>query len=451
MADFDLFVIGAGSGGVALARRAGSHGAKVGICEDDRIGGTCVNRGCIPKKLYVYASRFRGEFEEAKGFGWHVADARFDWRALVAAKERELARLNGVYHQLLQDSGVLYFPVRGALVDAHTVTLGNETVSADTVVIATGSWPARPEIPGIEHAITSNEAFDLPAFPKRIVVVGGGYVACEFAGIFNGLGASTTLIYRGEKILRGFDDDLRALLMEEMRGKGIDLKLNDNAERIEKGERGLIAHTRQGEALEVDQVMMATGRAPRTKGFGLAEIGVRLSANGAVVVDEWSRASVANVYAIGDCTDRVNLTPVAIHEGRCLAETLYNDNPLKPDHRDVPTAVFSQPELGTVGLNEAEARERGATEVFKTRFRPLKHTLSGNPEKVFQKLVVERATGRVVGCHLLGEGAGELIQVLGILVKSGATKEEFDATIAVHPTAAEELVSLREPVREAAE
>lgn len=452
MADFDLFVIGAGSGGVACARRAGAFGARVGICEDSRVGGTCVNRGCIPKKLYVYASHFGEEFADAAGYGWSVDAPRFEWGALVAAKEKELKRLNGVYMRLLEGSGVRYFATRGRLLDANAVEVGGETVTADTVVIATGAWPALPEIPGIEHAITSNEAFDLPELPRRIVIVGGGYVACEFAGIFNGLGTETVLLYRGEKILRGFDDDLRTLLMEEMQAKGVDLRVEDNVEKIERKGRRLRAHTTRGEALEADRVMFATGRVPNTHGIGLVEAGIELARNGAVVVDAWSRSTVSNIYAIGDCTDRLNLTPVAIHEGRCLAETLYNDNPTKPDHRNVPTAVFSQPELGTVGMTETEARaEYGAVEVYKTRFRPLKHTLTENPETVFQKLVVARANGRVLGCHLLGAGAGELIQVLGILIKAEATKAQFDATIPVHPTSAEELVTLREAMKEAAE
>jgi glutathione reductase (NADPH) len=452
VADFDLFVIGAGSGGVACARRAGAYGAKAAICEDSVIGGTCVNRGCIPKKFYVYASHYREEFEDAASYGWSVENARFDWPALVAAKKRELTRLDGIYERLLEDAGVAYFPERGRLVDAHHVEAGGRTYGADTIVIATGAWPVMPEVPGIEHAISSNEAFDLERFPGRIVIVGGAYIACEFAGIFNGLGAETIQLYRGEMILRGFDDDIRATLHEQMREKGVDLRLETNIEKIEREGERLIARTTRGDAIETDQILFATGRAPNTHGIGLVEAGIELNRKGAVIVDQWSRSNIPNIYAIGDCTDRLNLTPVAIREGRFLAETLYNDNPQMPDHRDVPTAVFSQPEVGTVGFTEAEARaEFEAIDVYRTSFRPLKHTLTGRNEKVMMKLVVERASDRVVGCHMVGSGAGELIQVLGILVKAKTTKAEFDATVAVHPTSAEEFVTLAEPLRQAAE
>lgn len=452
MPDLDLFVIGAGSGGVACARRAASYGAKVAVCEESRIGGTCVNRGCIPKKLLVYASHFREEFEDAASYGWTLGKTEFDWSELVKAKDRELARLNGVYKRMLADSEVAYLPHHGTLVDAHHVKVENETYTARTVLIATGAWPTLPEVSGIDLAITSNEAFDLEKAPERIVIVGGGYIACEFAGIFNGLGVETLLLYRGEMILRGFDDDLRRRLAEGMREKGVDLRLETNVEKIEKEGQRLAATTARGEIIQTDQVMYATGRTPNTHGFGLPEAGVELDPQGALVVDRWSRTNVSNIYAIGDCTDRLKLTPVAIHEGRCLAETLYNDNPQMPDHRDVPTAIFSQPELGTTGLTETEARQEcGAVDVYESSFRPLKHTLTGREGHMFMKLVVERESDHVVGCHVLGPGAGELIQLLGILVKSRVTKAQFDATISVHPTSAEEFVTMREPQPQAAE
>lgn len=452
MADFDLFVIGAGSGGVACARRAGAYGARVGICEESRIGGTCVNRGCIPKKLLVYASHFREEFEDAASYGWSVGKASFDWPAMVRAKDKELERLNGVYRRMLADAGVRLIEGHSVLVDAHTVEANGKTYTAEAIVIATGASPVLPELPGIEHAMTSNEAFDLAALPRRIVIVGGAYIAVEFAGIFNGLGVDTKLLYRGDMILRRFDDDIRRTMAEEMRKKGVDLRLNTNLSRIERRNGALAATTTKGEVIEADQVMYATGRAPITRGFGLAEAGVEIDGRGAVVVDEWSRTSIPNIYAIGDCTNRLNLTPVAIHEGRCLAETLFNNNPQKPDHRNVATAVFGQPPVGVVGLTESQARETfDQIDVYRVSFRPLKHTITGRDETTMMKLVVDRAGGRVVGCHMVGADAPEIIQVVGVAVKAGVTKAQFDATIGVHPTAAEELVTMREPLPQAAE
>jgi glutathione reductase (NADPH) len=449
MSDFDLFVVGGGSGGVACARRAASHGARVGLVEESRMGGTCVHRGCIPKKFLVYASHFHHEFEDAAGYGWTVGKSSFDWPAMVAAKSKELDGLEGIYRRLLKDSGVTSFDGRGALIDANTVEVDGARHSADTLLVATGGWPFMPDLPGSELAITSNEAFDLPELPERIVIVGGGYIACEFACIFNGLGVEVVQLYRSDMILRGFDMDVREICCEEMRKTGVDVRLNENAVKLEKVAGGIALTTSQGNVLEADQVMFATGRAPNTAGIGIEEVGVELNHKGAVNVDSGSCSNVANIYAVGDCTDRVNLTPVAIHEGRCLAETLYNNNPQIPDHRNIPTAVFTQPEIGTVGMSEEDARTHcAAVDIYKTRFRPLKHTLTGRDETVFMKLVVDRSNDRVVGCHMIGSGAGEMSQLLGVAIKAGATKAQFDETVAVHPTSAEELVTMYEPVAE---
>ena len=451
MADYDLLVIGGGSGGVACARRAANYGARVGVIENDRLGGTCVHRGCIPKKLLVYASHFSHEFGDAAGYGWSVGATSFDWPAMVRAKSAELDRLEGIYRRLLHESGADLITGTGHLVDAHTVAVGHEPHRAETIVIATGGHPSMPDIPGIELAVSSNEMFDLPTLPGRLVIVGGGYIACEFACIMQGLGTKVTQLYRGALPLRGFDHDLRTVLCEEIRKGGVDLRLNVNAVALAREGGATAVTTTTGEAIHADQVLFATGRTPNVAGLGLANTGVETAANGAVRVDAASHAGVAGIYAIGDVTDRINLTPVAIHEGRCIAETLYNDNPQVPDHRDVATAVFTTPELGTVGLSEEEARQAcPAVDIYKTRFRPLKHTLTTRDETVFMKLVVDRNSGRVVGCHMVGEGAGEAVQYLAIAVKAGATKAEFDATMAVHPTAAEEFVTMYEPVPEAA-
>ncbi len=446
MSDFDLIVIGGGSGGVACARRAASHGAKVALIEAARLGGTCVNVGCVPKKLFVYAAHFKDEFEDARGFGWTVGETRFDWAALMANKDAEIARLNGIYAKLLSNSGVTTIKGWARLVDGHRVEVNGDNHKTKTIVIATGGRPVRPEIPGAELGVVSDHMFEMAALPQRAVVIGGGYIACEFAGILQGLGVQTTQLYRGEALLRGFDQEVREVIGDEMQKRGIALRLRTDLIKLERGQHGLKVETTHGDALNADLVLFATGREPNTKGFGLEEAGVALNARGAVVVDEWSRSSVPSIYAIGDCTDRINLTPVAIHEGRCLAETLYNNNPMKPDHHDVPTAVFSQPEIGTVGLGEEDARRKFKTiRIYKTRFRPMKHTLSGRDETVFMKLVVDEASDKVVGCHMVGAGAGELIQILGVAVKCGATKAQFDATMAVHPTSAEEFVTLYQP------
>ncbi|HEX7968085.1 MAG TPA: FAD-dependent oxidoreductase, partial [Stellaceae bacterium] len=350
--DFDMFTIGAGSGGVASSRRAGSYGARIAIAEDSRVGGTCVIRGCVPKKLLVYGAQFAEAFADASAYGWTVAPPAHDWASLIAAKDKEIGRLEGIYHRLLKDSGVALIEGRAKLIDPHTVEVDGKHYTAANVLVATGAHPVLPAIPGIEHAITSNEALDLPTLPRRIVIVGGSYIAVEFAGIFQGLGAEVTLVIRGEDLLRGFDDDLRVALAQELRRRGIDIRARTQITRIDKMDHGYDVTTAQGDVLSADLVMYATGRRPNTRGLGLDAAGVRLNEAGAVIVDEWSRSMVPHIYAVGDVTDRLNLTPVAIAEGRALAETLFNDNPIKMDHADVPTAVFSQPPIGTVGLTE---------------------------------------------------------------------------------------------------
>src|SRR6516164_7822901 len=443
--DFDMFTIGAGSGGVASSRRAGSYGARVAICEESRVGGTCVIRGCVPKKLLVYGAQFADAFADAAGFGWSVPVPSFDWPALIEAKDREIERLSQIYRTMLKNSGVELIEGRGVLVDPHTVEVNGRHCTADKILIAAGSHPSVPDIPGIEHVISSNEALDLPALPKRIVIVGGGYIAVEFAGIFNGFGSKVVEIIRRDQVLRGFDEDLRVYLGEEMRGRGIDIRSSAQVARVDKTAGGYRVTTTAGNRIETDCVMYATGRKPNTKRLGLAEIGVEMTENGAVVVDEWQRSTVKNIYAVGDVTDRINLTPVAIAEGRAIAETLFNDNPIRMDHSDVPSAVFSNPPIGTVGLSEDAARRRySEIDIYQTRFRPMKNTLSGRAERTFMKLVIDAATERVVGCHMLGPDAPEIIQGLAVAVKCGATKRQFDQTIGIHPSAAEEFVTMRE-------
>lgn len=445
--DYDLFVIGAGSGGLRASRLSASFGARVAVAEERYLGGTCVNVGCIPKKLLVYASHLSEEIEDAiSGYGWTVGPRSFDWSTLIANKDREIRRLNGIFERMLDEAGVDRFDGRATLVDANTVAINGRQVTADTILVATGGWPSVPAIPGIEHAITSNEAFTLKDLPRRVIVVGGGYIAVEFAGIFHGLGAETIQLYRGPLFLRGFDDDVRTHLAEQMRGKGIDLRFDLNVSAIEKTPSGLRAVLTDGSSLEADQIMFATGRVPNTTDVGLAAAGVEVADGGAIPVDEFSRTNVPSVYAIGDATDRIQLTPVAIHEGICLANTLFNDTPMSPDHSDVPSAVFSQPPIGSVGLTEAEARERGPVDVYRSSFRVLKHTLTSNTEKTLMKLIVDRENDRVLGIHVVGPDAGEIIQGFAVAVKCGATKAQFDATIGIHPTSAEELVTMRDPV-----
>ncbi len=445
--DFDLFTIGAGSGGVRASRMSASYGARAAVAEERYLGGTCVNVGCIPKKLLVYASAFAGEFDDAAGFGWSVGERSFDWARLIESKDREIARLNAVYARLLDDAGVRRLEGRARIVDPHTVEIGGRTFTAANLLVATGGWPTLPKIPGIEHAISSNEAFFLSDLPRRVVVVGGGYIAVEFAGIFNGLGSRTTELYRGELFLRGFDDDVRRTLADEMRRKGIDLRFGASIARIEKHGDGLRARLDDGAELEADQILYATGRAPNVAGLGLEQAGVALDAAGAVVVDAYMRTSVPSIWAIGDVTNRLNLTPVAIHEGMAVAATLFAGRPTAPDYSDVPTAVFSQPAVGAVGLTESAARERfGELDVYRTSFRSLRNTLTGSEEKTLMKLVVDRASQRVVGAHMVGPEAGEIIQGIAIALKCNATKAIFDATIGIHPTAAEEFVTMRTAV-----
>ncbi len=447
--DFDLFTIGAGSGGVAASRRAGSYGARVGICEDSRVGGTCVIRGCVPKKLLVYGSSFADAFADAVGYGWSVPTPSFDWGALIANKNKEIDRLEGLYRKMLKDSGCTLFEARGRIVDPHTIELGGKRVTAAHILVATGAWPEMPSLPGIEHVISSNEALDLGALPKRIAIVGGGYIAVEFAGIFAGVGAEVTEIIRADQILRGFDDDIRNNLAIEMKQRGIKIMAQQHVVEIKKLAQGFALRLQSGATLETDCVMYATGRNPKARHIGLEQVGVKLNQKGAVEVDEWSRTAVHNIYAIGDVTDRLNLTPVAIAEGRALAETLFNDNPMTISHENVATAVFSQPPVGTVGLSERAARAKGyALDIYRTRFRPMKHTLSGREERIMMKLVVDQTSDRVLGCHMVGPDAPEIIQSLGVAITCGATKKQFDRTMAVHPTAAEEFVTMRDKVPE---
>jgi glutathione reductase (NADPH) len=446
--DYDLFTIGAGSGGVRASRMAGQFGANVAIAENYRIGGTCVIRGCVPKKLLSYAAHYAEDLEDARGYGWNIQGAAFSWPALIANKDREIARHSGIYADALVKAGVAVIEGTAKLLDAHTVAIGERRITAENVLVATGGWPGKPAIPGIEHAITSNEAFELPALPRRVLVVGGGYVAMEFAGIFNGLGAWVTLSYRGEQILRGFDDDVRRHLHEEIGKKGVRILVKSDVSRIARRADGTLEVSMTGVpggTLECDAVMFAIGRTPNTARLGLAEAGVRLDDEGGVVVDRFCRSSVANIYAVGDVTNRIALTPVAIREGAAVAMTLFGGNETPLDHDDVPSAVFSQPPIGTVGLTESQAVARLAkVDIYKASFRPLRHTLSGRDERTLMKLVVDAATQRVVGAHMVGADAPEIIQGIAIAVKAGLTKAQFDATVGIHPTAAEEFVTLRE-------
>jgi glutathione reductase (NADPH) len=444
----DLFVIGAGSGGVRAARIAARHGARVMIAEEFRVGGTCVIRGCVPKKLLVYASRFADEFEDAAGYGWTVPKPSFDWATLIANKDREIDRLEMAYVATLERAGVQIVKSRAVLEDPHTVrlTATGRRIRARHILVATGAAPHMgPPIMGIEHVISSNEAFHLEALPERVLVQGGGYIAVEFASIFNGLGAQVTLVYRGENILRGFDDDLRAHLRAEMERRGISIITGRTVAGVDAAPGSFRVQLSDGAEVEVDKVMFATGRHPNVEGFGLKAAGVRLASNGGIAVDPYSQTSVPHIHAIGDVTNRINLTPAAIREGHAFADSVFGNKPTRVDHADVPTAVFSEPELGTIGLTEAEARAALAkVDIYKTMFRPMKATLSGRDTRMFMKLVVDGTTDRVVGCHIVGADAGEMIQLVGIAVKMKATKADFDAVMAVHPTAGEELVTLRE-------
>jgi glutathione reductase (NADPH) len=454
--DYDLFVIGGGSGGVRAARMAAGYGAKVAIAEDYRWGGTCVIRGCIPKKLLVYASHVHEEIADAAGFGWTIEGAHFSWPKLIENKDREIERLSKIYVDLLLKSKVVMMDGRARLTAPHTVEIDGKPVTAKVVLIATGGHPDGPKIPGVEHSITSNEAFHLPHLPKRVAVIGGGYIACEFAGIFNGLGAKTHLIYRGAPLLRGFDDDVRAFLSEELKKKGIDLRTKTDVTAIEKAGSGLRLALSGGGSIEVDQVLYATGRVPNTKDLGLETVGVDINHKGAVAVDGHSKTSVDYIYAIGDCTDRLALTPVAIKEAMAFSESVFGGRSWVMDHGNVPHAVFSQPSVAQVGMTERDARADGrGLDIYKANFKPLKHTMSGSTERIFMKLIVDRDSQVVLGVHMVGAEAPEIIQSLAVAVKMGATKAQFDQTVALHPTAAEEFVTMRtpepEPMQEPAE
>jgi glutathione reductase (NADPH) len=445
--DYDLFVIGGGSGGVRASRMAALAGKKVAIAEEYQFGGTCVIRGCIPKKLFVYASQYGEDFEDAAGFGWTIPEKRFDWETLVANKDKEIARLSDLYRQNVTKAGVEIFDERAEFLDPHTIQLkkSGQKFAAAHFLIATGGRPSKEAMfPGVEHCITSNDAFYLKKLPKRIVVVGGGYIAVEFAHIFHGLGCDTTLVYRGDKILRGFDEDIRDCLIAEMHRNGIRIINNRNFKRVDKRDGKLFAFTDHDEMIETDALMLAIGRHPNTDGMGLDKAGVTLGTKGEVKVDQYSKTNLDHIYAIGDVTDRLQLTPVAIHEAMCFVKTVFENKPTPVDHHLVPTAVFSRPEIATVGLTEAKALEEGHTiDVYQSTFRPLKHTLSGRDTRARFKLVVDAKTDKVLGCHIFGFDAAEIIQMATVALKMGATKENFDSAIALHPTAAEELVTMR--------
>ncbi len=447
--DYDLFVIGAGSGGVRAGRMSSSFGARVGMCEDMRVGGTCVMRGCVPKKLLVYGSSFHDEIEDARAYGWSVdpSTVRLDWAHMIDKKDVELERLEGIYHTLLGNAGVELINGRGRLIDAHTVDVDGKTVTAERILIATGGWPSMPDIPGIEHVITSNEALDLKELPRRMIIVGAGYIAVEFAGVFSGVGVEVTEIIRAPNILRGFDEDVRDHLRQEMTKRGVNILSDTTIDGIEKSADGYTLTLGDGSTLETDLVMYATGRSPKTSDLGLENLGIELDRKSAIVVNEHYQTNVANIYALGDVTDRVNLTPVAIAEGMALAHSLYNNNPRIMDYEFIPSAVFSHPPIGSVGLTEEQARERSDIDVYVSRFKPMKHTLSGRDEQALMKLIVEQETDRVIGLHLVGPDSPEMAQGFAVAMKAGATKAHFDSTVGIHPTAAEELVTMREKTR----
>ncbi len=442
--DYDLITIGAGSGGVRASRMAAQTGARVAVVEESRVGGTCVMRGCVPKKLLVYASQFAHSFEDAKGFGWDVAEPGFDWPKLIATKNAELDRLEGIYGRILRENKVDHLEGRGVVMGPNSVEVNGKTYTAEKILIATGGWPHLPDVPGIEHAITSNEALDLEEFPERIVIVGGGYIAVEFAGLFNSMGADVTIIIRAGNILRGFDEDIRNTLAQEMEKAGITIHRECVVRSIEPEGDGYSVRLHGTETISCDKVFYATGRAPNTKGMGLEEVGVELNAKGAVKVNEYFQTAVPSIFALGDVIDRVQLTPVAINEGMAFVDSQFKNTPRPMDYDNVPAAVFSQPPVGTVGLMEAEAREHGDVDIYMSRFRPMKHTLSGRDSHAMMKLIVDRESQVVVGCHMVGDDAPEIVQGFGVALKCGATKQQFDATVGIHPTAAEEFVTMRD-------
>ncbi len=444
--DFDLITLGAGSGGVRASRLAAAAGWRVAVVEESRVGGTCVMRGCVPKKLLVYGAHFAEDLTDSLGYGWNIEGLDFDWARLVAAKNAELHRLEGVYNRILRDNGVTVIEGRGRLADSHTVMVGGEAYTAKTILIATGGRPSLPDVPGIEHAVTSNEALDLMQLPERVVIVGGGYIAVEFAGIFNALGVKVSQILRGDTVLRGFDQDVRAALAEEMIRKGVDLRCETVVRSIERSGRSYSLRLSGDETIETDLILYATGRSPNSAGLGLEGVGVAVNRDGAIVVDAYSRTSVENIWAVGDVTDRVNLTPVAIAEAMAFVKTAIQGTPTAMAYDNIPSAVFSQPPIGTVGLTEDEARRRhGEVDVYLSRFKPMRNILAGRDERTMMKLIVERASDRVVGVHMVGQDAPEILQGFAVALTCGATKAQFDATVGIHPTAAEELVTMREP------
>ncbi len=446
--DYDLLTIGAGSGGVRASRLSSGFGARVGIVENSRVGGTCVMRGCVPKKLLVYGSHFAHDFEDAKGFGWQVDEPKINWPKLISDKNTELDRLENVYGRILRENGVTHIAGSGRVTGPNTVEVtgedGTKEYSAEKILITTGGWPHLPPVPGVEYAITSNEALELETLPKHMVIVGGGYIAVEFAGMFNALGVKVTIIIRAGNILRGFDEDVRDTLAEEMEKSGIAINRECTVRGIEQTADGYSLRLHGTETIECDKIMYATGRKPNTSGLGLSEVGVELNEAGAVKVDENYQTSAPSIFALGDVTNRINLTPVAINEGVAFANSQFNSTPMVMDYDAVPAAVFSQPPVGTVGLSEQQARENGEVDIYMSRFRPMKHTLSGRDAHSMMKLVVMRVGGKVVGCHMVGDDAPEIIQGFAVAIKAGATKAQFDATVGIHPTAAEEFVTMRE-------
>ena len=446
--DYDLFVIGGGSGGVRAARVAAAEGVRVGLAEEDRYGGTCVIRGCVPKKLMVYASEFPQSFELARAYGWSVKDDGFSWDAFKTRLNAELDRLEGVYRNLLSGSGVQSYDARAVVIDPHTVELSDgRRITAQHILIAVGGRPVLPNVDGIEHAITSNEMFHLDALPKRMIIVGGGYIASEFAGIMNGLGTEVLQLYRGDQILRGFDTEAVDHIANGMRANGVDIRTQTNVVSITKTDQGLSVTDTDGTVHHVDQVMYATGRTPNTDGLGLETLGVELGQKGEIIVDAYSQTKVPSIYAVGDVTDRANLTPVAIREGMAFVDTVFKGVPTAPDHDLIPTAIFTQPEMGTIGLSEAEAEAQEKVHVYTTSFKSMREGFGGIEERVFMKLIVSQETDKVLGCHIVAPHAGEMIQLAGVAVKMGATKADFDRTVAVHPTMAEELVTMRNSTR----
>jgi len=444
--DFDLFVIGGGSGGVRAARVAAQAGAKVALAEEYRYGGTCVIRGCVPKKLFVYASSFPEAFEDAAGYGWTVGPWSFDWATFMNGMNAEISRLEAIYHENLRKAGVQLFGSRATIADPHRISLANGAeYSARHILVATGGAPYVPDLPGAELGVTSNEMFKLERRPERIMIIGGGYIACEFAGIMNGLGTHVTQMYRGDQILRGFDGDVRDHVAEAMRRRGIVLEIQRDITAIEKDGDRLAVTCDNGERHQVDQVMFATGRNPNSAGLGLEALGVGVKRNGAIEVDEWSQTVIPSIHAVGDVTHRAALTPVAIREGEAFARTVFKAEATKPDHMLIPTAIFTQPEVGTVGVTESEARDAGPVDIYRSTFRPMSNVMADRAEKMLMKLIVRKDDRVVVGCHIVGHGAGEMIQLAAVAIRMGATKDDFDRTVAVHPTSAEELVTMRDP------